>query len=89
MDGQLNITQFQINVQLRPVKGLSTLERVPKLIFPVFWADETATLDDENADLYKNMVTTPLLLVDVFVYTISFGFGSLGIIFSIFLFTRR
>lgn len=29
-------------------------------LFPVFWGDEGADIDDENADLFKDMVATPL-----------------------------
>lgn len=53
------------------------------MIFPVFWAEETATLDDANADLFKSMVTTPLLLVDIFVYVVGFAFSAVGIIVAI------
>ncbi len=70
-------------MQLRPEPLLPTLTKVPNVVFPVFWADETATISDDNADLYKGLVKTPLLLVDIFVYGVSFGFSTLGIIVAV------
>ena len=65
--------------------AIPTLANVPNVTFPMFWADETATLDDENADLIKNLMVTPLLLVDIFVYAVGFGLAGLGILAGIFL----
>jgi hypothetical protein len=62
---------------------LSGFEIVRKVVFPVFWAEEGAVIDDKNVDLYKSMVSTPLFIVDIFVYTVGFAFSSIGIIVSI------
>ncbi len=62
------------------MKGFKDLQTV---IFPVFWADEGAVIDDENADMYKGMVTTPLLVVDIFIYFIGIACSILGIIVAL------
>ena len=56
---------------LAKVPGLALLENVPELIFPILWADETAELDEENADKFKSLVLTPTKVVD----GVSIGLG--------------
>ena len=83
---------LQINVQLKKISAefsgspaIPTFANVRNVTFPMFWADETATLDDENADLIKSLMVTPLLLVDIFVYAIGFGICGLGILVGFYL----
>ena len=55
---------LQINMPLVKIDGLTLLSNVPELIFPIMWADETAELDEENADKFKSMVLVPSKVVD-------------------------
>ena len=45
---------------MRPTEGISVLKHVRNLYFPLMWADETATIDEESANLYKSKATIPL-----------------------------
>ena len=46
------------------LKGLDLMSNVPELLFPIMWADETAVLDELNAENFKTMVMTPTKIVD-------------------------
>lgn len=48
--------KIQINLMMKPVKSLSSLKKVPSMLFPLVWADECASLDAENRDKFKNML---------------------------------
>ena len=63
------------------------MQAVRNVYFPLMWADETATIDDESADLYKSKATTPLLLLDIFALGFGLGLGSLGVMVSLLFFT--
>ena len=84
---------LQINVQLNQIRdmygtdelAIPTFYNITSVTFPMFWTDETATLDDENADLIKSLMVTPLLLLDIFVYAVGFGLCGLGIFLGIFI----
>ena len=58
------------------------MKDVGKVMFPVMWVDETVTIDDKNADLYKSMATIPLLLLNIFALGFGLGLGCLVIIVS-------
>ena len=62
------------------------MKNIRKVYFPLMWADETATIDDASADLYKSKATIPLLLLDVFSFG-SIGLGLLGTVLSLIFFT--
>ena len=62
------------------------MQNVRNVYFPVMWTDETATIDDESADLYKSKATIPLLLLDIFALGFGLGVGSLGIVISLIFF---
>ena len=76
---------FQINFQLKPNTRLTGFANLPEVLFPLFWIDETATIDDENADFLRSKMTIPLLLADIFLYGIGFGVSSLCIVIGTFL----
>ena len=76
---------FQINFQLKPNTRLTGFADLPEVLFPLFWIDETATIDDENADFLRSKMTIPLLLADIFLYGVGFGVSSLCIVLGTFL----
>ncbi|CAG7833577.1 unnamed protein product [Allacma fusca] len=57
--------RIQINVRLKKMPFIDTFKDVPEMLFPVLWADEYATLDDENAGTLKKQLITPLKIVEV------------------------
>ena len=51
------------------VHALDILNKVQNIpAFPLLWADENAELDEENADMLKSEIVTPIKLVDGFSY---------------------
>lgn len=71
---------------MRPTEGISVLKKVRNLYFPLMWADETATIDEESANLYKSKATIPLLLLDIFSFGFGLGLGGCGILLCIIFF---
>ena len=63
--------------------AISTLANITSVTFPLLWTDETATIDDENAELIKSLMVTPLWLLDIFVYAVGFGLCGLGILWGL------
>ena len=59
------------------VHALDILNKVKNIpAFPLLWADENAELDEENADMLKSEIVTPIKLVDGFSYfMLVFGWG--------------
>ena len=68
---------------MRPIKGISVLKNVRNLYFPLMWADEMATIDEESANLYKSKATIPLLLLDIFSLGFGLALGGLGLTLSV------
>ena len=71
---------------MRPTEGISVLKHVQNLYFPLMWADETATIDEASADLYKSQATIPLLLLDIFSLGFGLALGGFGILLSLIFF---
>ena len=62
------------------------MENVRNLYFPLMWADEMATIDEESANLYKSKATIPLLLLDIFSLGFGLALGGSGIIVCVIFF---
>ena len=74
---------------LTKVPGLELMENVPELIFPILWADETAELDDENADKFKSLVLTPTKVVDGISIGLGMVVGSILFVVGAFLLIKK
>ena len=61
LDGHKRI---QVNVGLDQIPELSVLSNVSKMVFPVVWFDEYATLSEELQAEYVKTVTKPLNIVN-------------------------
>ena len=59
------------------------MENLRNVYFPLLWVDETATIDEKSANLYKSKATIPLLLLDIFSLGFGLGLGSLGLVISL------
>jgi len=46
------------------LKGLDLLSNLPKLLFPIMWADETAILNEVNTEKFKAMGMNQTEIVD-------------------------
>ena len=69
----------QINFRQFPSPEIDILRDVRETFFPVIWYDEGAEIDRVWTRKYKNMVTVPLIAVDVFTYT-GIVIGSISVI---------
>ena len=65
-----------------PSSHIGILSQVRDFFFPVIWFDEGAEIDSDWTKKYKNMVTLPLTLVDVFTYT-GIAVGSISVVIAI------
>ena len=70
---------------MKSVDEIDVLKNVLDVYFPVMWFDESAEIDDVWTKKFKNMVTTPFLLVDIFTY-LGISLGAVCIIVGIFCF---
>ncbi|XP_029472336.1 platelet glycoprotein 4 [Rhinatrema bivittatum] len=53
--------RLQINLMFQPTNKIDVLSKLNNtFVFPVLWLNETATIDDANAELFKATVTTPM-----------------------------
>ena len=74
-------------MHLKRTEEISVMKNIRQVYFPLMWADETATIDDASADLFKSKATIPLLLLDIFSLGFGLGLGSLGLLVSGIFFT--
>ena len=74
-------------MHLKPTEEISVMRNIRKVYFPLMWVDETATIDDPSADIFKSMATIPLLLLDIFSLGFGLGLGSFGLLVSVIFFT--
>lgn len=51
--------RFQVNLYVQRIFGISQLQNVPTVMFPIFWADLTFSLTDDLADIFKSKVYLP------------------------------
>ncbi|XP_054718226.1 scavenger receptor class B member 1-like isoform X2 [Uloborus diversus] len=65
--------RFQVNLFVQRVPGISQLANVPKVMFPVFWAEIAFSLTDELANIFKTKIYQPKVLA------FSFIFGCIGL----------
>jgi len=63
--------RIQFNVEIFGSQEIDSLKRANPVIFPLFWIDENATIDDKNYNDYKQDVVKPIRWVKA----ISIGFG--------------
>ena len=54
-----------------------------EVVFPMFWVDETVTINDENADYLKSRMSIPLLVSDILIYGIGFALSGIGILIGL------
>ncbi|KAF8792247.1 scavenger receptor class B member 1-like isoform X2 [Argiope bruennichi] len=51
--------RFQVNLYVQRIYGISQLQNVPTVMFPVFWADLSFSLTEDLANVFKNKVYLP------------------------------
>ncbi|KAM4711501.1 platelet glycoprotein 4 [Anableps anableps] len=72
--------RIQVNMMYGPSKVITVLKKVKDYtIFPLVWLNETATLDDETADLFKKELISRIQMLEITQWAL------LGVGISIFL----
>ncbi|CAL8128506.1 unnamed protein product [Orchesella dallaii] len=77
--------KIQINLMLKRVKGISSMSKVPEMLLPLVWADECASLDQDNLEKFKSALFY-LWLVG---FLAKWGLLGTTFVFSLFLVTRN
>ncbi|XP_022343288.2 lysosome membrane protein 2-like isoform X2 [Crassostrea virginica] len=57
--------RLQINLYMQPIEGFDMTSRITPVFLPVFWLNESAVIDEKNAQMLQNMLFTPLKVVHV------------------------
>ncbi|NWX21900.1 CD36 protein, partial [Aegotheles bennettii] len=58
--------RLQVNLLVRPAAKIEALSKVKTpYLFPVLWLNESAIIGDEKAEMFRNKVTRPVLLLSV------------------------
>lgn len=57
--------RIQVNLKMDRYRHFTAMEQLPSIdLFPILWADEGAELDEEGANDFKDMVETPIQIVN-------------------------
>lgn len=48
--------RLQFNLDMKPIPKIEWMRTMPKILFPLFWVEESASLDKELTDQLKNTV---------------------------------
>ncbi len=54
---------FQVSLEMTCTDLVTSLSECTDVVFPIFWADESAELDDYNFELYLHDVERPYNIV--------------------------
>ncbi|KAL5021180.1 hypothetical protein ScPMuIL_000335 [Solemya velum] len=73
--------RLQINIRIQPFNAIPSTAKVKDVYLPVFWINESAVVDDVNAEKLKSMLFTPLLIVHVLEYSL-IGVGVTILVFT-------
>lgn len=57
--------RIQLNLYIQPIAEFTATKDITPVFVPVFWVNESAVVDQKNADLLMSMLFTPLLIVEV------------------------
>ncbi|XP_060583637.1 lysosome membrane protein 2-like [Ruditapes philippinarum] len=57
--------RLQINVYLEPLANISETLNIKPVFLPVFWLNESATIDDKSSKKFYRLLFTPLLIIHV------------------------
>lgn len=60
--------RFQVNLFVKRIPGISQLQSVPKVMFPVFWAEISFALTEDLANVFKTKVNKPKVLAFSFIF---------------------
>ncbi|XP_078410382.1 platelet glycoprotein 4 [Cetorhinus maximus] len=63
--------RLQINLMFKPSKKIKILKNIKKpIFFPLVWLNETGTIDDETAEMFRGSLTIPVTALGVIQLTL-------------------
>ncbi|KAH3692244.1 lysosome membrane protein 2-like isoform X2 [Dreissena polymorpha] len=71
--------RLQINIQLENVDNIEKTQKLPRVVLPVLWLNESSVVTKELADEFKSQLQTPVLEMHVGIY-VAIGVGALMIV---------
>lgn len=74
--------KIQLNMYIQPIGEFEATKDITPVFVPLFWVNESAVVDDANADLLKSMLFTPLKVVHI-IELLLIGLGCLLLIVTI------
>ena len=57
--------RLQFNTHLKPYDKIDVLNNVKETLFPIFWLEESADIDQANIDKLKDMLIKPLKMAEI------------------------
>lgn len=57
--------RLQVNMYLEPIANITETLGIKPVFLPVFWLEESAAIDDTNAEKFFHLLFTPLLIIHV------------------------
>jgi len=66
--------KLQINIAIEPISGYLDIDNIPELILPVMWLNESALIDDGNAQVLRWELVIPVIVA----HSIAYGLMVLG-----------
>ena len=57
--------RLQFNTHLKPYEKIDVLNNVKETLFPIFWLEESADIDQANIDKLKDMLIKPLKMAEI------------------------
>ncbi|KAL4234338.1 Scavenger receptor class B [Mactra antiquata] len=57
--------RLQVNMYLQPIHDVEETAGITPVFYPVFWLNESASIDDKNADKLFSMLLTPLKIIHI------------------------
>ena len=62
--------RIQVNMPLRRYANLPSLQKVPEVIFPILWMDQSVDLANQTLDIIYNSVVLPSKVINYICYTL-------------------
>ncbi|XP_064640909.1 lysosome membrane protein 2-like [Lineus longissimus] len=80
--------RLQINIFVQYSEFVSQTHNISDTVFPLFWLNESAVIDDATADMLKGMLFTPLLVGHVIMYLLIGSGGYVVVVGIVYFFLR-
>lgn len=78
--------RFQMNVDLNPNKYFKSLRKIPKIVHPIFWMDQTTTIPEKDGNTIRNSLIVALKIISLVTH-VTVSIGALLILISLLKYT--